>query len=81
MGDLPKLPVRIDGMAGYITGELELDCYPLCSRGYHPDVPLELEEGEEVSEGVWGGVQEEAICHAAGADMIVRPISLSLVGN
>ena len=57
-------------MAGDTVGELELDRHPLCSRGYHPDVPLELEEGEEVSEGIRGGVQEEEICHVARADII-----------
>lgn len=57
-------------MAGDTAGELELDRHPLCSCGYDPDVPLELEEGEEVSQGVWGGVQEEEICHVAGADII-----------
>lgn len=59
-------------MAGDTAGELELDRYSLCRCGYHPDVPLELEEGEEVSEGVWGGVQGEEICHAAGLDMIIH---------
>lgn len=60
-------------MAGNTAGELELDRYPLCGRSHPPNVLLELEEGEEVPEGVRGRVQEEEVRHAAGVDMIILP--------
>ena len=60
-GDVSELHVRIAGVGGDSAGVVELEHGPFHGGGDCADERLGEEEGDEVQEGFWGQISEEAV--------------------
>ena len=62
---MSELHVRNAGVGGDSAGVVELEYGPVRRRGGCADGRLGKEEGDEVQEGFWGQISEEAVQHVA----------------